>query len=131
VSTERKAADLKSASHLRDLDERHSVLAGIERSEDARTRIQETFGDRLDMVIIYQGVAAGLSQAEIIAELAKRGLPGASKGSVYRSIQELERLWFIRKPKKGRHVVRPAWDEEFNLTRDLKRILRRHRVTPL
>lgn len=131
MSTERQAAELKSASHLRDLDERHSVLAGIEKAEDARDRISTTFADRPDLVIIYQGVAKDLPQRQIANELDVRGLPGASQASVNRNMQELDRLWFIRKPKKGRHVIRPAWDEEFNLNRELGRILRKHKVPPL
>lgn len=128
MTAERQAGELKSVKHLQDLDERHSVVTGIEQADDARERIAATFNGRPDLVIIYQGVAKGLSQREIAKELAARGLPGASLASVHRNIQELERLWFLRKPAKGRHVVRPAWDREFNLNRALGRVLRKAKV---
>jgi hypothetical protein len=131
VSAEGEAGAFKSAAHLRDLDERHSVISGIQTAEEATARIAGTFADRPDLVIIYQGVAKGLSQRDIARELEARGQPGASKATVGRSIEKLERLYFLRKPKKGPHVVRPAWDDEFNLSRELMRILRKHKVPGL
>lgn len=131
MSAEHEAAGFKSAKHLRDLDERHSVIAGIQTAEEARDRIAKTFAERPDLVIIYQGVAKGLSQRDIAGELEARRLPGASQPTVGRNIEKLERLWFLRKPKKGPHVVRSAWDEEFNLSRELGRILRKHKVPKL
>lgn len=131
MSAEGEAGAFKSATHLRDLDERHSVITGIQTAEEARDRIASTFADRPDLVIIYQGVAKGLSQREIARELEARGQPGASQPTVGRNIEKLERLWFLRKPRKGPHVVRPAWDEEFNLNRELGRILRKHKVARL
>ena len=131
MSTEGEIAGLKSATHLQDLNERHSVIAGIQTAEDARERIATTFAERPDLVIIYLGVSKRLSQREIAAELEARKLPGASQATVGRNIEKLERLWFLRKPKKGPHVVRPAWDEEFNLSRELGRILRKHQIQKL
>lgn len=131
MSAESDVAGFKSASHLRDLDERHSVIAGIQTAEEARDRIATTFAGRPDLAIIHQGVAKGMSQREIAQELESRGLPGASKATVGRNIEKLERLWFLRKPRKGPHVVRAAWDEEFNLSRELGRILRKHKVAKL
>lgn len=131
MSTEHEAGQVKSTTHIRDLDERHSVVVGIQTADEARARITATFADRPDLVIIFQGVAKGLSQREIAEELEARGLPGASQTTVSRNIEKLDRLWFLRKPKKGSHVVRPAWEEEFNLSRELRRILRKHKVSGL
>ena len=131
MSADRDASDFSATSHLRKIDERHSVISGIQTAEDALARINDTFGERPDLVIVYQGVAKGLSQRQIAEELATRAQPGASQTSVARNVEKLEKLWFLKKPQKGPHVVRPAWDEEFNLSRELKRILRRHKVAPL
>ena len=131
MSAEDGASAFLGTKHLRDLDERHSVVTGIQTAEDARAHIEKTFADRPDLVIIQMGVAKGMSQREIARALDERGLTGASKATVGRNIEKLERLHFLRKPKKGAHVVRPGWDDEFNLQRDLKRILRKHKVAPL
>jgi hypothetical protein len=131
VSTEGEVAGITGATHLQDLNERHAVIAGIQTAEEATARIVATFADRPDLVLIYQGVAKGLSQRDIARELETRGLPGASQPTLGRNIEKLERLWFLRKPKKGPHVVRLAWDEEFNLKRELGRILRKHKVAGL
>jgi len=121
----------RSASHLRNLDHRDSVLTGIDKAADAKRRITDTFADRPDLAIVWLGVEQGLSQRKIADALAGRGLPGANQTSVYRSMAALEDAWFIRKPAKGPHVVRPGWDEEFNLKRELRRILKKHKTVAL
>ena len=130
MSAERDASAFQGTKHLRDLDERHSVVTGIKTADDARAHIEKTFADRPDLVIIQMGVAKEMSQREIARALEERGLSGASQATVGRNIEKLERLHFLKKPKKGPHVVRPGWDDEFNLQRDLKRILRKHKVAP-
>jgi hypothetical protein len=106
-------------------------LVGIEKSADAKRRITETFAERPDLAIVWLGIDKGLSQRKIAEEMAARDLPGANQTSVYRSIATLEDAWFIRKPPKGPHVVRPGWEDEFNIKRDLRRILKKHGVEPL
>lgn len=132
MTAERSSShDQRSAAHLRNLDHRDSVLAGIEKAGGAKRRIVETFGDRPDLAIVWLGVDKGLSQRRIADELGARGLQGATQTSVYRSIAALDDAWFLRKPPKGPHVVRPGWEEEFNIKRELRRILKKHRVEPL
>jgi hypothetical protein len=75
-------------------------------------------------------VAKGFSTRKIAAELTRREMPGDSQTSVRRSIALLEEAGFVRKPRTGPHVVLPGWDDEFALTRQLNRILRKEKVTP-
>lgn len=117
-------------THLRDIDRRGSVVAGLETDAIAKKQMADTFGDKPAMVIVYQGVHHRLTQPEIAEELAARGLPGASQPSVSRAVAKLERQWFLRRPKKGRVVVREGWDE-FGLDRELKQILKKHEVPKL
>lgn len=121
----------RDSSHLRNLDNRHSVLTAIQNAAAARKLIKETFGERPDLIIVYLGVAKKLSTRKIAAELEARDLPGGSQTSVRRSIAVLEEAGFVRKPRTGPHVVLPGWDDEFALTRELKRILNKKKVTPL
>lgn len=121
----------RDSSHLRNLDNRHSVLTAIQNAAAARTLIADTFRARPDLAIVYLGVAKGLSTRRIAAELESRAMQGASQTSVRRSIAALEDAGFVRKPRTGPHVVLPGWDDEFALTRELKRILSKAKVTPL
>lgn len=126
-----QAREQRDSSHLRSLDNRHSVLAVIQNAAAARKLIADTFGTRPELAIVYLGVAKGLSTRKIAAELEEREMDGASQTSVRRSIAALEEAGFVRKPRSGPHVVLPGWDDEFALTREVKRILNKAKVTPL
>jgi hypothetical protein len=125
--------DQRDSAHLRNIDQRSSVLSVIQNAANARRLIAETFGGRPDLVIIYQGVAKEMSTRRIAVELGNRGLRGDSQTSVRRAIALLEVAGFVRKPKRGPHVALPGWDDEFGLGRELNRMLRKEKppVQPL
>jgi hypothetical protein len=114
--------------HLRNLDERVSVLSAVD-GDAAKTRIANTFGS-VRMAIIYRGIQAGLTQREIAKALRDRRLPGAQQARVSNAFDELEELGFIRRPPKGKAVPVGGWDD-FGLERTLKKTIRDAGVTEL
>jgi hypothetical protein len=114
--------------HLRSLDARVSVISAVD-SGAAKKRIAETFSDPRT-VIIYRGVAKGLTQQQIAHTLKARDLPQAQQQRVSDSLDELVELGFIERTKKGRFVVAKGWDA-FGLDRVLKKTLRTSKIADL
>jgi hypothetical protein len=110
-------------SHVRDSNNRDSVLAALEKRDIARKRIADTFGSDPSVVIVYLGLQRGMTQPEIAAALKDRGLKGGSQPQVSLAEAKLEEAGFLRQPPKGRRVVQGGW-EEFGLNRALGKILR-------
>lgn len=114
--------------HLRSLDARVSVLSAVD-SGAAKQRIADTFSDPRS-VIIYRGVARGLTQQQIADALRERDLPQALQQRVSDSLEELVDLGFIGRTKKGKFVVVDGWDA-FGLDRVLKKTLRTNKIADL
>ena len=110
--------------HVRDSNHRDSVLATLEKEELAKKRIADTFDASPTLVIVYQGLKAGLTQPEVAQALKDRNLPGGTQPQVSVAEAKLEEAGFLRPPKKGRRVIREGWDE-FNIDRALAKILKK------
>jgi hypothetical protein len=129
-SARRLVHDERVESHLRDMNRRGSVLVALEKKKEGLERIQATFGDRPDLVIVFRGLHLGMTQQEIAAELAKRGLRGASQPRVSESVATLEDAGFVTRSAKGRPTTLDGW-EEFGLSRVLKKLLKKTKVVDL
>jgi hypothetical protein len=116
--------------HVRDSNHRDSVLATLEKEEIAKKRIADTFGLSPSLVIVYQGLKAGMTQPEIAQALKDRGLPGGSQPQVSVAESKLGEAGFLRQPKKGRRVIREGWDE-FGIDRALAKILKKAGIEKL
>lgn len=114
--------------HVRSLSATVSVLAAVD-SAAAKKRIEDTFGFKPRMVIIYRGVQAGLTQQQIADVLKARELPGTQQ-RVSDALTELEKERFIERTPKGRPAAVPGW-EPFGLERVLKKTLRASGVADL
>jgi hypothetical protein len=110
-------------SDLRDVNQRGSVLAALEKAEAAKIRIAQTFGQNPARVIVYLGLKRGMTQGEVVQALKDRGLPGASQASVSRAEAALEEAGFLVQPPQGRRQIREGW-EEFGLSRVLAKVLK-------
>lgn len=115
--------------HLRNLDERVSVLSAVD-GDAAKARIANTFGSDARMAIIYRGIQAGLTQREIAKALRDRKLPGAQQARVSNAFDDLDELGFITRPPKGKAIPVQGW-ESFGLERVLKKTIRDAGVTEL
>jgi len=115
--------------HLRSLDARVSVLSAVD-SGAAKKRISDTFAADPRTVIIYRGVAKGLTQQQIANALKERELPQAQQQRVSDSLDDLLELGFIERTKRGRFVIVDGWDA-FGLDRVLKKTLRTSKVADL
>jgi hypothetical protein len=117
-------------SHVRDSNNRDSVLAALEKAEIAKKRIAETFGSNTTLVIVYQGLQRGMTQPEVARALKDRGLAGGTQPQVSIAEGKLEEAGFLRQPRKGRRVLREGW-EEFGLNRALAKILKDRGIAKL
>lgn len=116
--------------HVRDSNHRDSVLATLEKEEIAKRRIAETFGSNPSLIIVYQGLKAGMTQPQIAQALKDRGLAGGTQPQVSMAEAKLDEAGFLRQPKKGRRVIREGWDE-FGIDRALAKILKQARTPKL
>lgn len=115
--------------HLRNLDQRVSVLSSVE-DNTAREKIARVFDGDPRMVIIYRGIQRGMTQQQIAAALEERGLEAAQQQRVSESLTYLQKEAFIRRIRKGGFQVREGW-EEFDLERTLRLTLRRSKIDDL
>jgi hypothetical protein len=114
---------------VRGLHEKVGVLAAVD-SGGAKKRIADTFSAPRT-VIIYRGLKAGMTQAQIASSLKERGLTkGAQQQQVSATIRELEDLGFVEKTPRGKYVATAGW-ETFGLEKVLRKTLRDGRVDDL
>jgi hypothetical protein len=114
--------------HLRNLDERVSVLSAVDGSR-AKQVIAETFKDPRT-VIIYRGVQRGKTQQQIAAALRERSLPQALQQRVSDTFSHLEDLGFLRRrPDKAFDIVQ-GWDD-FGLEKVMRKTLLRDNIADL
>ena len=116
-------------NHLKNLDQRVSVLSAVE-DATVKQRIAKTFGDDPRMVIIYRGVQRGMTQQQIANALKDRGLGGALQPRVSETLIDLEARGFVRRTPEGPFRPRDGWDD-FGLDRTLKKTLRTHKIADI